>query len=71
MDAAVYLKKFDGQSKLLVRSLLSGASGAHKALSVFRRQRRAESGASLLNLIQTLCQDEITSPETETSPLTV
>ncbi|TMS15898.1 Fanconi anemia group E protein [Larimichthys crocea] len=71
MDARRSLCRFDGRSKLLVRSLLSGASGAHRALSVFRKQQRANPETSLSNFIETLCQDEITCPDTEAQPLTV
>lgn len=64
------LLKLDGQSKLLVRSLVSGPFGAHKALTVFHRQQRANPGVSILNLIKTLCRDEVTS-ETKTEPITM
>ncbi|XP_070767048.1 Fanconi anemia group E protein [Enoplosus armatus] len=70
MDAGVSLSRFDGQSKLLVRALLSGASGARRALAVFHRQQRANPEMSLSNLIETLCQDEITCPDCEAQPLT-
>lgn len=69
MDVGICLRLFDGQSKLLVKSLLSGTSGAHIALGVFRRQQRSGSGASLSNFINTLCQDEITISEAQ--PVTV
>lgn len=69
MDVGVCLRRFDGQSRLLVKSLLSGTSGANIALGVFRRQQRSGSGASLSNFINTLCQDEITLPEAQ--PVTV
>uniref|UniRef100_A0A3Q3VTR1 Fanconi Anaemia group E protein C-terminal domain-containing protein n=1 Tax=Mola mola TaxID=94237 RepID=A0A3Q3VTR1_MOLML len=71
MDTDECLRRFDGQMKLLVRSLLSGAAGAHRALAVFHRQRRADPGMSLVNFIKTLCQDAITSAETKEQPLTV
>ncbi|XP_035512924.1 Fanconi anemia group E protein [Morone saxatilis] len=67
----VSLGRFNGQSKLLVRSLLSGASGAHRALGVFHRQQRADPGLSLSNFIETLCRDEITCAPVEAQPLTV
>ncbi|XP_070825016.1 Fanconi anemia group E protein [Chaetodon trifascialis] len=72
MDAAnlMCLSRFDGQSKLLVRSLLCGASGAQKALGVFHRQQRANPGKSLSNFIDTLCQDEVTCPGSEARSLT-
>ncbi|XP_073325878.1 Fanconi anemia group E protein [Pagrus major] len=65
------LSRFDGQSKLLVRSLLCGVSGAHRALGVFHRQQRANPGVSLSNFIDSLCRDEITCPDTEAQPVTV
>ncbi|XP_069544999.1 Fanconi anemia group E protein [Brachyistius frenatus] len=66
------LSRFDGRSRLLVRSLMSGgASGAHRALAVFHRQQRANPEVSLRSLIDTLCEDEITRPEAEAEPLTV
>uniref|UniRef100_A0A8D0ADF9 FA complementation group E n=1 Tax=Sander lucioperca TaxID=283035 RepID=A0A8D0ADF9_SANLU len=70
MDTGMFLSRFDGQSKLLVRSLC-GTSGAHRALGVFHRQQRANPEVSLSNLVETLCQDEITCPDTKTQPLTV
>ncbi|XP_045899669.1 Fanconi anemia group E protein [Micropterus dolomieu] len=71
MDCTVFLSRFDAQSKLLVWSLLSGASGAHRALGVFHRQQQANPEMSLSNLIETLCQDEITCPDSEAQPLIV
>ncbi|KAM7404651.1 hypothetical protein PAMP_011979 [Pampus punctatissimus] len=71
MNAGMFLSRFDGQSRLLVRSLLSGPSGVHRALDVFRRQRRANAGMSLSNLMETLCRDEISCPETDGQHLTV
>ncbi|XP_018521490.1 Fanconi anemia group E protein [Lates calcarifer] len=67
----MFLSRFDGQSRLLVRSLMSGTSGAHRALSVLHRQQQANHEMSLSSFIQTLCQDEITCPETEAQPLIV
>ncbi|XP_023123590.2 Fanconi anemia group E protein [Amphiprion ocellaris] len=67
----MFLSRFDGQSRLLVRSLLSGVSGAHRALAVLHRQQRAKSDTSLGNLLETLCRDEVSRPEDETEPLTV
>ncbi|XP_023283229.1 Fanconi anemia group E protein [Seriola lalandi dorsalis] len=67
----MFLSRFDGQSKLLVRSLMSGASGARRALDVFHRQQRADPDMSLGHFIETLCQDEVTCPETEAQPLSV
>ncbi|XP_067448192.1 Fanconi anemia group E protein [Thunnus thynnus] len=71
MDAGMFVNRFDGQSRLLVRSLLSGASGVHRALGVFHRQQRANPGVSLSNLMETLCRDEITCPQTDAQPLSV
>nr|XP_046251860.1 Fanconi anemia group E protein [Scatophagus argus] len=71
MDAGMSLSRFDGQSMLLVRSLLSGVSGARRALGVFHRQQRADPGVSLSNFIETLCQDEVSCPDTEPQTLTV
>ncbi|KAG7520937.1 hypothetical protein JOB18_038942 [Solea senegalensis] len=61
------LSRFDGQSKLLLRSLMSGASGAHKALTVFHKQQRGNPDMSLCHFIETLCHDEVT----EEQPFTV
>lgn len=70
MELRERLLKVDGQSKLLIRSLVSGPFGAHNALRVFQRQQRANPGVSILNLIKTLCRDEVTS-ETATQPITM
>ncbi|XP_008294730.1 Fanconi anemia group E protein [Stegastes partitus] len=67
----MFLCRFDGQSRLLVRSLLSGGSGAHTALAVFRKQQRANPDTSLGNLLETLCRHEVSRPEADTEPLTV
>ncbi|XP_033484232.2 Fanconi anemia group E protein [Epinephelus lanceolatus] len=71
MDAGMFLNRFDGQSKLLVRSLLCGASGAQRAVGVFHRQHRANPEMSLSNFIEILCQDQVICPLTEAQPLTV
>lgn len=71
MDPAMFLGRFDGQSKLLVRALLCGSSGAHRALEVFHRQQRANPDMSLSNFIETLCQDEVCGPDRTGQPLTV
>ncbi|XP_061908889.1 Fanconi anemia group E protein [Entelurus aequoreus] len=72
MNGNHFLSRFDGQSKLLVRSLLSGVSGAHRALDVFRRQQRANPElSSWTNLVDTLCRDEVVYPGTDGRPLTV
>ncbi|KAK5894563.1 hypothetical protein CesoFtcFv8_011245 [Champsocephalus esox] len=67
----MFLGRFDGQSKLLVRALLCGSSGAHRALEVFHRQQRANPDMSLSNFIETLCQDEVCGPDRTGQPLTV
>ncbi|XP_010891651.3 Fanconi anemia group E protein [Esox lucius] len=73
MDTNTLLLKFDGRSRLLVRSLLSGATGARRARCVFLRQRRSEPDSCLHKCLQTLCQHEIfptTDAETlKTKPL--
>ncbi|KAM3618618.1 uncharacterized protein V6R79_022590 [Siganus canaliculatus] len=71
MDPGVSLSRFDGQSRLLVRSLLSGILGAHRALEVFHRQHRANPEGSLSNFIETLCRDEISSSDTGTQSVAV
>ncbi|XP_017286373.2 Fanconi anemia group E protein [Kryptolebias marmoratus] len=67
----MFLNRFDGQSRLLVRALMSGTSGTQKALTVFRKQRRANPEKSLVDLLETLCQDEITRPHSEKEPLAI
>ncbi|XP_071332180.1 Fanconi anemia group E protein [Trachinotus anak] len=67
----MFLGRFDGRSTLLVRALMSGASGARRALGVFHRQQRANPDMSLCDFIETLCQDEITCPAPEVRPVTV
>ncbi|XP_029362594.1 Fanconi anemia group E protein [Echeneis naucrates] len=57
------LHRFDSQSKLLVRCLSSGVSGALRALQVFHRQQRANPDMSLCNFIETLCGEEVSCPE--------
>uniref|UniRef100_A0A8C6U3V6 FA complementation group E n=1 Tax=Neogobius melanostomus TaxID=47308 RepID=A0A8C6U3V6_9GOBI len=47
---------------LLLRALLSGVHGAHRALEVFHKQHRANPNKPLQNFIETLCQDEVTCP---------
>ncbi|XP_077408845.1 Fanconi anemia group E protein isoform X2 [Vanacampus margaritifer] len=70
MNAGQLLNRFDGQWKLLARSLFSGVSGAHRALEAFRRQQRANPERSLYDFIETLCRDEIISPSMNGEPLT-
>uniref|UniRef100_A0A8C3G3L7 FA complementation group E n=1 Tax=Cyclopterus lumpus TaxID=8103 RepID=A0A8C3G3L7_CYCLU len=67
----MFLSRFDGQAKLLVRSLLCGPAGAHRALDVFHQQQRVNPDMSLSPFMETLCQDEVTSPLAEAQPLTV
>ncbi|XP_041860795.1 Fanconi anemia group E protein [Melanotaenia boesemani] len=71
LSGSVRLSRFDAQSRLLLRALMSGASGAHRALTVLHRQQRANPDFSLRNLIQALCQDEIACPEAQIGPLVV
>lgn len=66
MKLRVFLSRFDGQMKLLVRSLMCGASGADRALSVFFRQHRANPDMSLCDFLQTLCEDEVDCAEART-----
>lgn len=70
MEISKYLTKFDGQSKLLIRSLVCGPFDAQKALKVFQRQHRYNPGL-LLNLLKILCREEVASPQTKTQPLTM
>ncbi|XP_074537851.1 Fanconi anemia group E protein [Halichoeres trimaculatus] len=70
MDQSRFLSRLDGQSKLLVRALLSGASGPFRALDLFYRLQRT-SEVSLCSFIQTLCQEEINCGKTEDQTLTV
>ncbi|XP_035238751.1 Fanconi anemia group E protein isoform X2 [Anguilla anguilla] len=58
MDADDLLQRFDGRSRLLLRSLLSGVKAARRALWVFRRQRRCEPDLFIHACMDTLCQDE-------------
>ncbi|KAI3357394.1 hypothetical protein L3Q82_015827, partial [Scortum barcoo] len=67
MSCSPGLRRFDGQSKLLLRSLLSGAL---RAAGVFHRQQRANPDMSLSAFIETLCRDEV-CPNSGTQPLTV
>ncbi|XP_054465043.1 Fanconi anemia group E protein [Anoplopoma fimbria] len=67
----MFLSRFDGQAKLLVRALLCGTSGAHRALDVFHRQQRVNPDMSLSVFMETLCQDDVACPRTEAQPLTV
>lgn len=68
LNSGMFLSEFDGQSRLLLRSLMSGAS---RALGVFHRQQRANPESSLCGFIETLCRDEITHTEADTEFLTV
>ncbi|XP_077368348.1 Fanconi anemia group E protein isoform X2 [Festucalex cinctus] len=73
MNVGQLLNRYDGQWKLLARSLFSGFNGAHRALETFRRQQRAnpERWRSLSGFIETLCRDEIISSGMNGQPLTV
>ncbi|XP_057685377.1 Fanconi anemia group E protein isoform X2 [Corythoichthys intestinalis] len=71
MNVGQLLSRFSGQWKLLVLSLSSGVSGAHRALEVFRRQQRANPERSLSDFIETLCRDEVTCPGKNGQTLTV
>ncbi|XP_029995694.1 Fanconi anemia group E protein isoform X1 [Sphaeramia orbicularis] len=68
LNSGMFGSRFDGQCVLLVRSLLSGV---HRALDVFHKQQRVSSEPTLCNLIETLCQEEITCPVSEAQLLTV
>ncbi|XP_023180684.1 Fanconi anemia group E protein isoform X1 [Xiphophorus maculatus] len=61
VNTSTLLGRFDGQSRLLLTTLMSGVSGAKAALTVFQRQQRANSESTLTNFILTLCRDEIAS----------
>ncbi|XP_047223247.1 Fanconi anemia group E protein [Girardinichthys multiradiatus] len=71
VNIGMLLGRFDGQSRVLLRALMSGASGANTALTVFRRQQRANPETSLAHFIQTLCSEEVASPEAEALTLSV
>lgn len=66
-----FLSRFDGPSRLLLRALLSGASGASRALAVCRKQQRANRQSSLRGFIETLCGDEVTRSGADTELLTM
>uniref|UniRef100_A0A3Q4H2Q5 Uncharacterized protein n=1 Tax=Neolamprologus brichardi TaxID=32507 RepID=A0A3Q4H2Q5_NEOBR len=71
-DGAIWQPRFcQSAPGLLLRSLMSGTSGASRALGVFRRQQRANPESSLCGFIETLCRDEITHTEADTEFLTV
>eukprot|EP00063_Salmo_salar_P027885 XP_014002720.1 PREDICTED: Fanconi anemia group E protein isoform X2 [Salmo salar] len=59
MDTNTLLLRFDGRSRLLLRSFLSGATGARRGLWVFQRQRRSDPDRCLHTCLETLCQQEI------------
>ncbi|XP_053281185.1 Fanconi anemia group E protein [Pleuronectes platessa] len=67
----MFLSRFDSQSKLLLRSLMSGASGVHRAVDVFHRQQRSNPEMSVCHFIETLCEDEVTCSQTGEQPLSV
>lgn len=64
MNVGFCLKRFDGQSKLLIRCLLSGAGGARLAVKVFHKQQRADADVLLSKFLETLCQEEVTCAST-------
>ncbi|KAF3696825.1 Fanconi anemia group E protein [Channa argus] len=67
----MFLSRFDGQSKLLIRSLMCGPFGAYRALSVVHRQQRANPDMSLCHFVETLCGDEINCTDTDARPVDV
>uniref|UniRef100_A0A3B4BM35 Fanconi Anaemia group E protein C-terminal domain-containing protein n=1 Tax=Periophthalmus magnuspinnatus TaxID=409849 RepID=A0A3B4BM35_9GOBI len=70
ISVRMLVERFEGPEKLLVQALLSGIHGVHRALEVFRKQQRANSGTSLDHFIQGFCKDEVTSaPGPEKGPL--
>ncbi|KAK6308481.1 hypothetical protein J4Q44_G00217520 [Coregonus suidteri] len=69
MDTNTLLLRFDGRSRLLLRSLLLGATGARRGLWVFQRQRRSDPDFCLHNCLETLCQQEI-CPNSDAQTLT-
>ncbi|CAB1330193.1 unnamed protein product [Coregonus sp. 'balchen'] len=69
MDTNTLLLRFDGRSRLLLRSLLLGATGARRGLWVFQRQRRSDPDFYLHNCLETLCQQEI-CPNSDAQTLT-
>ncbi|KAK2851338.1 hypothetical protein Q5P01_007614 [Channa striata] len=50
---------------------MCGPSGAHRALNVVQRQRRANPDMSLRSFIETLCGDEITCTDSDDGPVSV
>lgn len=69
MNVGFSLRRLDGQSKLLIRCLLSGTGGARLAQKVFHRQQRTSTDALLSKLLETLCQEEVTCANTDEVPL--
>lgn len=67
----MFVDRFDGQWRVLLRALLSGVHGAHRALEVFHKQHRANPNKPLQHFIETLCQDGIICPVTAAQSLTV
>ncbi|KAM4610212.1 Fanconi anemia group E protein [Polymixia lowei] len=68
MGMNILMGRFDAQTKLLLLSLMSGASGARRALCVFQRQQRSNPPVALHSVLQMLCQEEI-CPENHAQPL--
>ncbi|XP_048858986.1 Fanconi anemia group E protein isoform X2 [Brienomyrus brachyistius] len=58
MDADRLLRRFDGRTRLLFQSLLSGVQGSSRAVRLFHRQRRSDPDISLRACLDTLCMEE-------------
>ncbi|XP_028849932.1 Fanconi anemia group E protein [Denticeps clupeoides] len=58
MDTEELMLRFPGRCRLLLQSLLAGATGVPRALKVFGRQRSADPGFTPHRLLETLCQEE-------------
>ncbi|XP_056455335.1 Fanconi anemia group E protein isoform X2 [Gadus chalcogrammus] len=60
--------RLTGKDKLLVLALMSGTSGARRALCVFEKQQRYDLKLSLSTFLEMLCQKAI-SPENLSEPI--
>ena len=60
--------RFTGTDRLLVQALMSGTSGAPRALCVFEKQHRFDLKLSLNTFLEMLCQNAI-SPENLSEPI--
>ncbi|XP_023649376.1 Fanconi anemia group E protein isoform X2 [Paramormyrops kingsleyae] len=58
MDVERLLWRFDGRTRLLFQSLLSGVRGISRAVRLFHRQRRSDPDISLRACLDTLCMEE-------------